>query len=502
MTCLRAKQTLALTEMLKSVDSLFKVLIYDAKSQEIISPLLKVSDLRDLGVTIFLALQSERMSVDDVPAVYFVEPRLYSIRRISQDLEKGLYEQFYLNFTSSLPRPLLEELVSLTVNNQTYGKIVKVYDQYLNFVTLEDYLFSLQAHDSFSIIHGPTTSQTVIDEFIDKTTQGLFSLCVTLASKGNAAEIIASKIESRLRDYMLNNRNVTTNSDVFKQRPVAERIDEEITKYKKEVEEVTRMGGVESINDLNPSDNQFNAQQLKVAISAVPKLTERKRIIDMHMNLATCLLDEIKTRTIDNFIALEEDFNKTTKTQILDILNGQSSSNDKLRLVIASILANPGQDYSDLKTKLESLNINISAIRFIEKMTDKNVKVSSSNSSQDLFGKFKLPENFREGSSILGGALGNLMSGVKKLFPVHSDSIITRMIDSILLNEQESESDFVSLDPTQSKADKKGKNTTPVAPKEDAIVFLRTKRKIIYGATEIVTPDKFLNQLQELGIPK
>ena len=43
------------------------------------------------------------------------------------------------------------------------------------------------------------------------------------------------------------------------------------------------------------------------AVSSLPELTERKRVIDKHTNMATALLKEIKDRQIDNFVAVEEE---------------------------------------------------------------------------------------------------------------------------------------------------------------------------------------------------
>jgi hypothetical protein len=44
----------------------------------------------------------------DVPAVYFVQPSSANVKRIASDLGGALYEVYHLNFSSSLPRALLE----------------------------------------------------------------------------------------------------------------------------------------------------------------------------------------------------------------------------------------------------------------------------------------------------------------------------------------------------------------------------------------------------------
>lgn len=65
-----------------------------------------------------------RPALTDVPAVYFVSPTLVNIRRIAQDLQKGLYESFHLNFVEPLPRSLLEELAASVAQDGT-GELVE-----------------------------------------------------------------------------------------------------------------------------------------------------------------------------------------------------------------------------------------------------------------------------------------------------------------------------------------------------------------------------------------
>lgn len=69
-------------------------------------------------------LHAIRPALPDVPAVYFVSPTLANIRRIAQDLQKGLYESFHLNFVEPLPRSLLEELAASVAQDGT-GELVE-----------------------------------------------------------------------------------------------------------------------------------------------------------------------------------------------------------------------------------------------------------------------------------------------------------------------------------------------------------------------------------------
>lgn len=81
-------------------------------AQDILAPLLHVNELRRHGVTLHLLLDADRQPIPDVPAVYYVHPNEASIQRVLDDLSRGLYASFHLNFSTHIPRPLMEKLAA------------------------------------------------------------------------------------------------------------------------------------------------------------------------------------------------------------------------------------------------------------------------------------------------------------------------------------------------------------------------------------------------------
>lgn len=87
----------------------WKLFVMDAAGQKILGPSIKVNDLREHGVTLFLQLKSQRERVPDVPAVYFVEPCPESVASICQVINYVLLctlsYLLTLFLTSYLPPP-------------------------------------------------------------------------------------------------------------------------------------------------------------------------------------------------------------------------------------------------------------------------------------------------------------------------------------------------------------------------------------------------------------
>lgn len=227
MLTLKDRQINAIKQMLNmnqpqtkalAAEPVWKLLIYDRVGQDIISPLISIRELRELGVTLHIQLHSDRDLIPDVPAIYFCAPTEENLGRIAQDFQNGLYDVYHLNFISPISRQRLEDLAAAALQAGCVANIHKVYDQYVNFITLEDDMFVLKHQNSDSLsyyaINRANTQDYEMEGIMDSIVDSLFSVFVTLGNvpiircpKNTAAEMVARKLEKKLRENLWDARN-------------------------------------------------------------------------------------------------------------------------------------------------------------------------------------------------------------------------------------------------------------------------------------------------------
>ena len=497
-------------------------------------------------------LHSDRQRIIDVPAVYFCEPTAESIARICRDLKDGLYDAFYLNFTSSLSRSLLEDLAYHAVQTGMAERILRVYDQYLDFVCLEEGLFTLTGPlaaglEVYGRLHGTGSSEALVEATVEAVAAGLFSAVqglsppqhpplIVASRTGGSAEMVGERLETRIANQLANGR---VKPDVRLQRPVivvldrnfdlctvvahssaynalvadilgmqdnritlaerknydidsedafwtanatlpfptvAENVDTAVATYKTDRDQLTRGSSVTQgildgsmTADQTPPGN-LTAEELKLAISLVPELTARKRIIDMHLDLSTALLEHIKTRDLGEYFLIEQQLltnqiaGEAARAAVMGLIKKPGDANDKLRLLLVYYYSNPvdlGSFEAVLGCSLDPLGWIKRQQSFAKLAADSKVPPVSPRGNQLLSKTVAGSEMLVKG---VGGVLGNLVSSVRSFIPdalgSGGDQIpITRQLDSAIdqitnanpspANTTTTSTTFRLLDPTK-----------------------------------------------------
>ncbi|BFF94798.1 protein sly1 homolog [Drosophila madeirensis] len=222
MLTLRERQINAIKQMLNlnsqqpkalAAEPVWKILIYDRVGQDIISPVISIKELRELGVTLHVQLHSDRDSIPDVPAIYFCLPTDENLDRIQQDFSNGLYDIYHLNFLAPITRTKIENLAAAALHAGCVANIHRMYDQYVNFISLEDDFFVLKHQQSDQLSYYAINRANTRDEemvaLMDSIVDSLFALFVTLGNvpiircpRNSAAEMVARKLEKKLRENL------------------------------------------------------------------------------------------------------------------------------------------------------------------------------------------------------------------------------------------------------------------------------------------------------------
>ncbi|CAG9464851.1 unnamed protein product [Pedinophyceae sp. YPF-701] len=187
----------------------YKVLVLDSFTRSLLSPLIRVGDLRRHGVTLHLLIDAERQAIPDVPAVYLVLPTEQNVQRIVQDAATSTYSEVHVNFVSHATPQVMQAMAAAAVQHRCVEKIAKVFDQYLSFVSLEPSFFSLGMPTAYADLHDPAAKDADIEACATSVVDGLLSVLATLSCvpyiktpKGGASEHIARLLEQRLREHI------------------------------------------------------------------------------------------------------------------------------------------------------------------------------------------------------------------------------------------------------------------------------------------------------------
>lgn len=338
---------------------------------------------------------------------------------------------------------------------------------------------------------------------------------------------------------------------------VAENVDAALNQYKNDMQQITRNhGGLQNVEDVNQlAGTTMTADDLKVAISVLPELTERKRIIDSHLQMSTALLDQIKTRDLGNLFHLEQALGEQplqNKSKIIEALRAKEGTpEDKMRLFLVYYFCSPEEiskeDLAMFEHVLRDAGCDLSPLEYGKKIRAfQKMSAKASVHPVSPQGKGGGTSDFLQSfsSRISGGVLGNMLSSVKNLLPESADTPLTKLVESAIEaatgaatgtasairstftgGNTPRDDQFVCFDPKQTRSDRGRPAVAPGLPQRTAfnhlIVFIvggsnyteynhveeflrrkpQLRMNLTFGSTDLLDGHTFLSQLAKLHHP-
>lgn len=323
---------------------------------------------------------------------------------------------------------------------------------------------------------------------------------------------------------------------------VAEAVETALQAYKDEVAKLNRSAGAVGDNVIDPMMTDLNdentANKLAAAISSIPELTKKKRMVDLHTNIATALLDQIKDRGLDGYFQVEEELLSRPGgfdvERVLALLrDARGTPTDKLRLFLIYYLCIDSATDADISRCVSALQsagcTDLRAYEYVKSIRAFTKSISS------------VPVAPLASSSSIGGAyaasvldtLSQVASNVNKMIISADKALAAARVVQILMDQKgdpEVLEGYLTLDPKAPKGSTQ--SATASRSTNEAILFVvgpgnyieyqncqdhvcstmkqegkmsrlvPNGKTLIYGATELCTGEEFLQQLHQNGGPE
>lgn len=327
---------------------------------------------------------------------------------------------------------------------------------------------------------------------------------------------------------------------------VAEAVETALQDYKKEVSDLNRSANAVGTGDepvLKQLDGTIasdaaggDGAQLAAAISSLPQLTKKKQIIDLHTNIATALLECIKSRGLDGYYQVEEELLMRPQSfdveRILALLRDpRGDSQDKLRLFLIYYLCIEGLTVAQTTQCTSVLEASgCTDLRAFDYL--KSIKAFTSTMAS--VGSMGGPTDDATNSSYAAvlGTLSQVASNVHNMILSSDKALPTARVVSTLM-DQKGDAEVLEGYATFDARGPKGSGPTAASKRtfQEAIVFVvgpgnyieyqnckdyicstvtkeggKTRmvpngKSVVYGATELCNGSTFLRQLADLAGP-
>ena len=186
----------------------FKVLLFDDKVFNIISPLLKIYFLRQNNISLTLNIKDNREKMPDILAIYIISLTEENLNYIYEDIKNQIFDNFCINIVShdtqdNQNNNILTNFYQKISNLENNNCIYKISIIPIDLCLYHPKIFSLNIKKPYLLLNSPNISDDMYKKYLSQVSNGLFS-CLYLMktypvvkyNKGFLGDDIIKKIQN------------------------------------------------------------------------------------------------------------------------------------------------------------------------------------------------------------------------------------------------------------------------------------------------------------------
>ncbi|OAG29327.1 hypothetical protein NEDG_01400 [Nematocida displodere] len=444
---LRERQVDILEKLIRGESFEWSVLVVDDVGQDIVAPLFRINELMEMGVVFCTRVDDDRDKIEEARAIYIVEETKENANIIKEDLLEQKYKEVEVIFTGMLSRELFEDLAVAVGRGGECKRVKKVMDGMIRLSVLHSSLYTLNIKDSFmkkgitstlvsglvSLLRGMDAPVLHIDKKYLELAEEVAKQVQKIGDRGRkgrkreAVLIVGREIDlitpiehgwtynaliSDVLEYDLNKVTIpegmarmeqvigvdsTPEKKVFDLnrfdrfwdknqneyfQEVAERVEQELADYKADLAQ-------------RSIDSSSSKEVISSALSKVPELAQKNKVIHTHMTICLTLVEEIKKAKLDEVFGLENDTSRVSdiKDELEDLL-GKIGAEHVLRMCAVLIKRFPNER-AYLEEVAKKKGCSLELLRFFTQGEE---------------------EHSNSGSIVTGAAI-SLLRNIKRLLP-------------------------------------------------------------------------------------
>ncbi len=159
----------------------FKVLIFDDKVFNILSPLLKIYYLRQYNICLTLNIKDAREKMPDIMAIYIISLTQENINYLYEDIKNQTFDNFCINIISQETpeeegsRNILTNFYQKIANLENNDCIYKISIIPIDLCLYHPKIFSLNIKKPYLLLNSPNISDDMYQKYLSQVSNGLFS---------------------------------------------------------------------------------------------------------------------------------------------------------------------------------------------------------------------------------------------------------------------------------------------------------------------------------------